>query len=57
MLGMDKNHPSGIVIDKKYAKEMREAVHRKYTAQKSTAETKTNTRSQEIKSEYNAIWK
>lgn len=55
MLGMDKSHPS--VIEGKYAKEMREAVHRKYSTQKNEAEAKVNTRSQEIKSEYNAIWK
>ena len=55
MLGMDKNRPS--VIEGEYAKEMREAVHRKYTAQVSETEAKANTRSQKIKNEYNAVWK
>ena len=55
MLGMDKNTPP--VITGKYAEEMREAIHRKYTNRPNESDKQANARSKQIKSEYNAVWK
>lgn len=55
MLGVDNNNPP--VIQGKYAEEMREAVRRKYTDKPSKSDEQTSTRSKQIKSEYNAVWK
>ena len=40
-----------------HAEEMREAVRRKYTDKPSKSDEQTSTRSKQIKSEYNAVWK
>ena len=55
MLGVDKNNPPA--IQEKFVEEMREAVRRKYTDQSSKSDEQTSTRSKQIKSEYNAVWK
>lgn len=55
MLGVDKNNPPA--IQGKFVEEMREAVRRKYADQSSKSDEQTSTRSNQIKSEYNAVWK
>lgn len=55
MLGMDKNNPPA--IEGKYAKEMREAIRRKYTNKPNASDKHAGTRSEKIKSEYHAVWK
>ncbi len=55
MLGMDKNNPPA--IEGQYAKEMREAIRRKYTEKPNASDMHANTRSKQIKSEYHAVWK
>ena len=55
MLGMDNNNPP--VIEGQYAKEMREAIRRKYTDKPNASDSYASTRSEQIKSEYHAVWK
>lgn len=55
MLGVNKSNSPLIEID--YAKEMLEAVRRKYANQPSEADVQTSTRSEQIKKEYRAVWK
>ena len=55
MLGMDKNTPA--IVTGKYAEEMREAIRRKYTNQPNESDKQASTRSEQIKSEYHAVWK
>ena len=55
MLGMDSNTPA--VVTGKYATEMREAIRRKYTNRPNESDKQARARSEQIKSEYHAVWK
>lgn len=55
MLGIDKN--TSVVVTGEYAKEIREAIRRKYTNLPNESDKQASTRSKQIKSEYHAVWK
>lgn len=55
MLGIDNNAPAAVTG--KYAEELREAIRRKYTNQPNESDRQASTRSEQIKSEYHAVWK
>lgn len=55
MLGMDKN--TSAIVTGKYAEEMRAAIRCKYTNQPNESDKLASARSEQIKSEYHAVWK